>query len=84
MNEVESIKLQKYISDCGLMSRRSAESEIESGRFTINGVAAKLGDRVNPSRDIVKYKGTVVKKQTKKYYIWLTNPAGTYTTITEK
>ena len=84
MNEVESIKLQKYISDCGLMSRRSAESEIESGRFTINGVAAKLGDRVTPSRDIVKYKGTVVKKQTKKYYIMLNNPAGYVTTLSDE
>ena len=48
MENNEGIKLQKYVSDCGLMSRRKAETEIENGAFTINGVAALPGNRVFP------------------------------------
>ena len=60
------VKLQKYVSDCGLMSRRAAEREIENGHFAINGVKAKLGDRVEPGKDKVTYKGEVLKKSGKK------------------
>ena len=35
------VKLQQFVSDCGLMSRRAAEREIENGHFAINGVKAK-------------------------------------------
>ena len=42
------IKLQKFVSDCGLMSRRSAEKEIASGKFQINGAKASVGDRIDP------------------------------------
>ena len=44
---MEKVRLQKYISDCGLMSRRAAEAEIVNGNFTINGIVATLGDKVN-------------------------------------
>lgn len=82
--ESESIKLQKYVSDCGLMSRRQAENEIQHGFFTINGLTATLGDRVNPEKDIIKYKGNIVKKQNKKYYIMLNKPSGYVTTLSDE
>ena len=37
---MEKIKLQKYFSDCGIMSRRAAEREIEAGHVKVNGVTA--------------------------------------------
>ena len=43
---MEKLRLQKYMADCGLMSRRAAEKEIEAGKVTVNGVVAKLGDSV--------------------------------------
>lgn len=77
-------KLQKFVSDCGLMSRRAAEREIENGHFVINGTKAKLGDRVDPSKDRVTYKGTVLKKSGRKVYILLNKPAGVVTTMQDE
>ena len=57
-------KLQKYLAQAGLCSRRKGEEWIEDGFVTLNGVEAKLGQRVSPNTDIVKVKGKRV--QTKK------------------
>ncbi len=78
------VKLQKYVSDCGLMSRRAAEREIENGHFAINGVKAKLGDRVEPGKDKITYKGEVLKKNGKKVYLLLHKPAGVVTTMQDE
>lgn len=79
------IKLQKFVSDCGLMSRRAAEKEIESGHFAINGVKAKLGDRMDPEKDRVTYRGEPLKKSTsRKIYLLLNKPAGIVTTMQDE
>ena len=46
-------RLQKLISSCGLASRRTAEEWISSGRVTVNGEKAHLGDRADLDRDQV-------------------------------
>ena len=84
MENNEGIKLQKYVSDCGLMSRRKAETEIENGAFTINGVAAVSGNRVFPGKDTVEYRGKPVLPQSKKYYIMLNKPQGYVTTTSDE
>ena len=81
---MESVKLQKYVSDCGLMSRRQAENAISDGLFTVNGVTAVLGDRVIPGEDVVKYRDKVLKQNTKKYYIMLNKPQGYVTTTSDE
>ena len=50
-NEVkgECVRIQKYISDCGIMSRRAAEREIRLGNIKINGICAELGGKVDPA-----------------------------------
>lgn len=77
-------KLQKYISDCGLMSRRAAEREIENGHFAVNGVKAKLGDRVDPATARVTYRGEPVKRAGKKVYLLLNKPVGVVTTMQDE
>ena len=83
---MERIRLQKYISDCGLMSRRAAEEEIANGSFTINGVVATLGDKVSPIGDEVCYKGKrIYKKHSDNYvYIMLNKPEGYVTTLSDE
>ncbi len=82
--EKESIRLQKYISDCGIMSRRAFEAEIKAGRVTVNGEVAELGVRVIPGVDEVKYNGQVVKPRRSRYaYILLNKPAGYLTSMTD-
>lgn len=47
-------KLQKFLADSGICSRRAGEQLIKDGQVSINGELAKLGERVNPERDVVK------------------------------
>lgn len=82
---METVKLQKYVAECGLMSRRAAEKEIESGNFCVNGVTANLGMRIDPKNDAVTYKGKSVTAETgKKIYIMLYKPKGVVTTMSDE
>lgn len=82
---MENIKLQKYVADCGLMSRRAAEKEIEAGNFAVNGVTASIGMRIDPNNDAVTYKGkSVVHQSARKVYIILNKPKGVVTTMSDE
>jgi len=80
---MEQIRLQKYISDCGLMSRRAAEKEIEMGHFKVNGTVAEIGQKIDPENDRVEYKGKPVKGGAKKVYVMLYKPRGYVTTMSD-
>ena len=80
----QTVKLQKYVSDCGLMSRRAAEAAIVRGEFTVNGLPATLGDRVLPSRDVVRYRGRKLRDPGRKWYIMLNKPRGYVTTMADE
>lgn len=82
---MDSVKLQKYFSDCGIMSRRAAEEEISRGRVLVNGKIATLGLRIDPTVDEVVYNGKKVLLQTaKKTYIILNKPRGIVTTLSDE
>lgn len=82
---MEDIKLQKYAADCGLMSRRAAEKEIEAGNFEVNGVTARLGMRIDPKNDAVTYKGKPLNPvSSRKLYIILYKPKGVVTTMSDE
>lgn len=82
---MEPIKLQKYFSDCGLMSRRAAEEEIRAGRVRVNGEIAELGQRIDPETDTVEYRGRAVKPRTEeKVCIMLNKPCGYVTTLSDE
>lgn len=83
MIQTEGEKLQKYISSAGLMSRREAEKEILKGFFYINGEKAKPGQRVNPKKDIIKYKGKAVTPAKAVYYVMYNKPPGVITTMSD-
>ena len=87
---MEKIRLQKYLSECGLMSRRAAEAEIAAGKITVNGVNASLGDKVDPETDIVEYCGKAVDRKTsggnsrRNTYLVLNKPIGYVTTMSDE
>lgn len=82
---MEKIKLQKYFTDCGVMSRRAAEKEIELGRVTVNGERATLGLRIDPKTDVVKYGDKVIKPTaSEQVYIMLNKPRGYVTTMSDE
>jgi len=74
---MEKIRLQKFIADAGLMSRRAAEAEIEAGNFAVNGHPAEIGAKVDPREDLVTYKGKRIKYEKREHtYIMLNKPRG--------
>lgn len=74
---MEKIRLQKFIADSGLMSRRAAEKEIESGNVSVNGHVATLGTKVNPRNDAITYRGKRIKYEKHEYvYIMMNKPRG--------
>ncbi len=79
------LRLQKYMADLGLMSRRAAEQEIARGAVCVNGETAVIGQKICPETDVVEYKGRVLKKGFKKYiYIMLNKPRGYVTTASDE
>ena len=81
---MEKIRLQKFISDAGLMSRRAAEEEIAQGNVSVNGHVATLGTKVDPRDDIVTYKGKRIRYEKKEYtYIMLNKPRGYLSSTTD-
>lgn len=75
---MEKIRLQKYFTDCGVLSRRAAEAEIAAGHVTVNGRPASVGDKVLPGTDHVVWngRGIVWRKNEKKTVIALNKPRG--------
>ena len=74
---MEPIRLQKFIADSGLMSRRAAEEEIKSGNVSVNGHVAELGMKINPKSDVVTYNSKRINYEKKTYtYIMMNKPRG--------
>ncbi len=74
------IRLQKFLSEAGVASRRKAEEMIRNGMVKVNGAVAQIGDSVDPKRDTVTVKGKKVRKQSNMRYILLNKPRGYVTT----
>lgn len=80
----EIIRLQKYLSGCGVASRRKAEEMILQNKVKINGKIASLGDKVNVKKDTVTVSGKKVVRNKNKYYIMLHKPRGFITTMRDE
>ncbi len=81
------IRLQKYFTDCGVMSRRAAEVEIAAGKVLVNGTVATVGIKIDPERDVVEYKGKVVTVSPsagRGTYILVNKPVGYVTTSSDE
>ena len=79
---MEEMRLQKFLAECGIASRRKCEELILDGKVTVNGeVITLLGTKVNPDKDVVTYNGKEVKLSKEEYvYILLNKPIGYVTT----
>lgn len=81
---MENTRLQKFIADCGVASRRKAEELIKQGRVKVNGlVVTEMGIKVNET-DSVEVDGRKIKPENKKVYIMLNKPAGYVTTAKDQ
>ncbi len=74
------IRLNRYISNAGICSRRKADELIEAGVVSVNGTpVSELGCKVNPKTDVIRYNGEVLKRE-KMVYVLLNKPKDYITT----
>ncbi len=78
------VRLQKFMAECGVASRRKSEELIELGKVKVNGHIAHIGDKVNPKKDIVTVRGKRINKVDKLYYVALNKPRGYVTTVSDE
>jgi 23S rRNA pseudouridine2605 synthase len=82
---MEKIRLSKYFTDCGVMSRRAADAAIERGEVKVNGVVACLGDKIEAGVDEVIYKGKkILPASDKRVCIMLNKPRGVVCTASDE
>jgi pseudouridine synthase len=72
------MRLQRYLAGCGVASRRNAEKLVESGRVAVNGIVARLGETIDPEKDVVTCDGKPVRPEAPVYVI-LNKPKETVT-----
>lgn len=78
-------RLQKYLAECGIASRRKCEELISGGHISLNGnIVTDMGIKIDPSIDVIKFNGSVVSPQEKKVYIMLNKPEGYISTAREQ
>ena len=78
-------RLQKYLAQCGVASRRKCEELILQGRVQVNGVTlTELGTKINPEKDKIKFDGKDIKQAQKLVYILLNKPIGYVTTADDQ
>ena len=74
------IRLNRYISNAGICSRRKADELIQAGVVTVNGEPVnELGAKVNPMKDVIRYNGETLKRE-KMVYVLLNKPKDYITT----
>lgn len=78
------VRLQKVLAGAGVASRRASEELIAAGRVTVNGVVATLGQRVDPSRDVIRLDGDRLLVGTEHVYLALHKPQGMITAMTDQ
>ena len=80
------VRLQKFMAEQGVASRRKSEDLIRAGKVKVNGHIAEIGMKINPRKDLVtvgKLKLTNVKNR-KMVYIMLNKPRGYVTTVSDE
>lgn len=78
------IRLQKFMSQAGVCSRRKAEELIRAGKVLVNDKTAKIGQKVDPENDVVKVDGKIIRPQEKYIYYAINKPVGYTSTVRDK
>jgi len=79
------MRVQKFLSEVGIVSRRKAEKLILEGRVTINGeIVRELWKQIDPEKDCIKLDNKIIKRKQKKIYILLFKPKGYVTTLKDE
>lgn len=80
---MEAIRLNKYLSDAGICSRREADRLIESGKVLVDGIPAEMGTKVTPDQTVV-CDGKVVGGKEESVFLIVNKPKGIVCTTSDK
>ena len=81
---METIRLQKYLAEAGVGSRRKCEEYIEQGKVKVNGSIATIGVKIDPEKDKVEFEEKEINKIEENVYILLNKPIGYVTTVNDQ
>ena len=80
----EPLRLQKFLAQCGLASRRHAEEMIRQGRITVDGITiTEMGAKITPGMQIVCLDGAPITLEEKLLTLLLNKPKGYVTTLSD-
>jgi 23S rRNA pseudouridine2605 synthase len=82
-NQTGGERLQKVLSHAGVASRRAVEEMIVAGRIRVNGQPARLGQRVEPSKDTVEVDGSRLPLGVDRVYYLMNKPVGVVATASD-
>ena len=80
----QELRLQKYMAESGIASRRKSEEMIREGKVRVNGEVAEIGQKIDPDRDIVSVEGRKIRHENRHVYIMLNKPRGFITTMNDE
>ena len=83
-NMQESVRLQKFMADSGVASRRKSEELIADGKVRVNGKVAQIGDKIDPKHDVVSVNGRKIARGNDYVYLMLNKPRGYVTTMSDE
>lgn len=82
LGEHMEMRLQKFLAQAGVASRRASEKLILNGKVEVNGkIVTKLGTKVDPEKDVIAVNKKVLEIEKRKVYIALNKPAGYITSL---
>ncbi len=86
MANKNEVRLQKFMAEQGVASRRKSEELISAGKVKVNGHVATIGMKINPYKDLVTVRGEKITfhKKRKMVYIMLHKPRGYVTTVSDE
>lgn len=77
------VRINKYLSEAGVCSRREADRQVEAGNVRIDGRVAQMGDRILPGQNVV-FCGKAVKQEEEKILLAFYKPVGVVCTTQKK
>ena len=85
-DQIGAIRISKYFTDCGILSRRAAEEEIRQGHIRVNGIPAELGQKVFPETDEITWNGKTIERKAVSDHVCLMlyKPRGYVTTVSDE
>ena len=81
----KEMRLQKFLAEAGIASRRKSEELIQEGKVKVNGkIILELGTKIDPQKDKIEYNEKEIKIKNKNVYILLNKPIGYVTTVKDQ